>query len=140
MIPLSDYWLKQVTANAFPEMTYHVVSVILRDGRRFDQVVIDRGDITKVRGANEIPFSEDDIKQIISPYDKWLRLPIEWAPTVVDIPESGMGYTFVLIHLLDGRIFDALISSGFVTKVKGFSGIPFRADEIKCITTGKRFD
>ncbi len=140
MIQLSPTWLKQVEANAFPGMDYHIVSIVLRDGRRFDEVVIDQGYITKIAGREDIAFSEPDISEIISPYDKWLRLPTEWLRKAAEMPEHGMGYVFVSMQLHDGRSYDALINSGFITRVKGFADIPFSADDIKTIVVGKRFD
>ncbi len=134
MIKLSQKLLAKVMANASPEMDYHIVSVVLHDGSRFDDVVIDDGYITKVAGSEGVPFSESDIDEIIAPYDKWVRLPSQWATTLTDMPESGMGYTFVKICLNDEREFKALITSGFITKVQGHADIPFSAGEIKSIT------
>ncbi len=99
MIQLSQKWLKKLEANAFPEMDYHIVSIILRDGRRFDEVIVDQGCITKIAGQENITFSELDISEIITPYEKWLRLPIEWLKMAAELPEHGMGYVFVSIQL-----------------------------------------
>jgi len=52
-------------------MGYCVVSVVLKDGRRFDQVVIDSGYLARARGFKEIPFAESDIAQIFQTDDKW---------------------------------------------------------------------
>lgn len=52
-------------------MGYQVVSVTLNDGRRFEQVVIDSGFITRVRGSMDVPFSESDITEIKITHDKW---------------------------------------------------------------------
>ena len=52
-------------------MGYQVVSVILQDGRKFDQVVIVSEYITKVRGYKDIPFQESDIIEIKVTHDKW---------------------------------------------------------------------
>jgi len=48
-----------------------VVSVILQDGRRFDQTAVVEGIIAEIRGLDEIPFTEDQIAQIILTHDKW---------------------------------------------------------------------
>jgi hypothetical protein len=37
-------------------MGYQVVSIVLEDGRRFDQVAVVEGLIAEVRGHKEIPF------------------------------------------------------------------------------------
>jgi hypothetical protein len=52
-------------------MGYQVVSVILKDGRRFDQVAVVEGRMTQIRGLADIPYTEDQIEQIILTHDKW---------------------------------------------------------------------
>ena len=52
-------------------MGYQIVSVVLRDGTRYDQVVVDSGYITQIKGFKRIPFSEEDIQEIIVTHDKW---------------------------------------------------------------------
>ena len=52
-------------------MGYQVISVILNDGRKYDQVVVVEGRITEIRGRLDIPFTEDQISAIILTHDKW---------------------------------------------------------------------
>ena len=53
-------------------MGYQIVFVVLRDGRKFDQVVISESAvITRVRGYKDIPFSELEIKDIRVTHKKW---------------------------------------------------------------------
>lgn len=52
-------------------MGYQIVSIVLKDGRRFDQVVIVEGYVTQVRGFSDIPFVEDDVHEIVLTHDKW---------------------------------------------------------------------
>ena len=52
-------------------MGYQIATVVLKNGRRFDQVVIVEGLITKIRGRQGIPFTEDEIAEIILTHDKW---------------------------------------------------------------------
>jgi hypothetical protein len=52
-------------------MGYQIASVILKDGRRFDQVVIVGGYLTKIKDLKYIPFSEDAIAEIVVTHDKW---------------------------------------------------------------------
>ncbi len=59
-IQLSEKWAPVLLAQGETGMGYYVVSVILQDGRKFNQVVIDSGYITKVRGYKDIPFQESD--------------------------------------------------------------------------------
>ena len=61
------------TVKRLPEtgMGYTVVSVTLRDGRHFDQAVVDSGYLARVRGLAEVPFTEDDIAEITATHAKW---------------------------------------------------------------------
>lgn len=52
-------------------MGYTVVTIRLRDGREFKQVVIDSGYLARVRGLTDVPFTETDIAEIIPTHDKW---------------------------------------------------------------------
>jgi len=52
-------------------MGYQVVSVILKNGNRFDQVTVVEGQITQLRGRKDIPFTEDQIAEIVLTHDKW---------------------------------------------------------------------
>ena len=52
-------------------MGYQVVSVILKDGKRFDQAVVVEGRVTKIRGRKDIPFNADEIAKVILTHDKW---------------------------------------------------------------------
>jgi hypothetical protein len=44
---------------------------VLRDGRRYDQVVIEGGYITRIKDLAEIPFGEDQIAGIVVTHEKW---------------------------------------------------------------------
>jgi hypothetical protein len=52
-------------------MGYQIASIVLKDGKRFDRVVVVDGNVTRVRGVEGIPFSEDQIEQILVTHDKW---------------------------------------------------------------------
>jgi hypothetical protein len=71
MIALSQKWAAQITSQPETGMGYQIVSVILRNGKRFDQVIVDSGYITRIRGFNEIPFTADEIQEMIVTHDKW---------------------------------------------------------------------
>jgi len=71
MIELSAKWIAKLASEPETGMGYQVISVILRDGRRFDQVVVVEGKITEIRGLSDIPFTENQINQIILTHDKW---------------------------------------------------------------------
>jgi len=50
---------------------YQIVSVELKDGRYFDQVVVSEGCIIEVRGHREIPFSVDEVASISVNHNRW---------------------------------------------------------------------
>jgi hypothetical protein len=52
-------------------MGYQVASVFLQDGSRIDQVLIEGGYITRIRGRSDIPFEDSDIADIVVTHDKW---------------------------------------------------------------------
>ena len=52
-------------------MGYQIASIVLKDGSRFDQVVIVEGNITQIKDIKDIPFSEAEIADIIVTHDKW---------------------------------------------------------------------
>lgn len=71
MLKLSPKWARELMLTPETGMGYQVVTVALKDGRRFDQVVVVEGCITQIRGRADIPFAEDDILQIVVTHDKW---------------------------------------------------------------------
>jgi hypothetical protein len=50
---------------------YQVVSVELKDGRYFDQVVASEGCIIEVRGYQEIPFAPDEVVSVKVNHKHW---------------------------------------------------------------------
>jgi len=50
---------------------YQVVSLELKDGRVFEQVVISEGCIIEVRGHKEIPFTHDDVVSVHLNHKHW---------------------------------------------------------------------
>ena len=64
MLQLSDKWAPRLLAQPETGMGYQIASVILRDGKRFDQVMIVGGFITQVGDNKEIPFKEEQIVDI----------------------------------------------------------------------------
>ena len=71
MITLSAKWKSELVSKPETGMGYQVVSVILQDGRRFDQAAVVDGVISEIRGLGRIPFTEDQIAQIILTNEKW---------------------------------------------------------------------
>jgi hypothetical protein len=52
-------------------MGYWVVTAVLKDGRRYDQVIVNGGYLTQVKDHKDIPFTEPDIDHFIVTHDKW---------------------------------------------------------------------
>jgi hypothetical protein len=50
---------------------YQVVSVNLKDGRCFDQVVASEGCIIQVRGYEEIPFTPEEVISVSVNHRRW---------------------------------------------------------------------
>lgn len=50
---------------------YQIVSVELKDGRIFEQVVASEGCIIEVRGYQEIPFAADDVSSVKVNHKRW---------------------------------------------------------------------
>jgi hypothetical protein len=64
MLSLSNKWAPVLVAQPETGMGYQIASVVLRDGRQFDHVMIVGGIITEIAGSKEIPFAEDQIVEI----------------------------------------------------------------------------
>ena len=50
---------------------YQIVSVELKDGRCFDQVVVSEGCIIEVRAHAEIPFAVEEVASISVNHNRW---------------------------------------------------------------------
>lgn len=69
---LPEEWIQFLKRKPETGMGYQIVSVVLEDGRKFDQVVISESAlVTRVRGCKDIPFSEFEIKDIRVTHKKW---------------------------------------------------------------------
>ena len=71
MMKLSKKWCQHLVSQPETGMGYQVTSVILQDGRRYDQVLVDSGYITRIRNVEGIPFAESDIAEIVVTHEKW---------------------------------------------------------------------
>ena len=67
----SEAWVPTVKALPETGMGYTVVSITLKDGRKFDQAIINSGYLTQIRGRTDVPFSEADVAEIKATHDKW---------------------------------------------------------------------
>jgi hypothetical protein len=71
MIALTGKWAAELASKPETGMGYQVVTVVLKNGKRFDQVVVVQGQVSGMRGRKDIPFGEEDIAEIILTHDKW---------------------------------------------------------------------
>lgn len=71
VIPIPTESIRQLKTNEETGFGYHVVSVHLKDGRHFDQVVVSECCIIAVRGYDEVPFTEADVQWISVNHKKW---------------------------------------------------------------------
>ncbi len=71
MLQLSDKWGPKLVSQRETGMGYQVASITLKDGTRYDQALIEGGYVTRIRGLKTIPFSEDQIADIVVTHDKW---------------------------------------------------------------------
>jgi hypothetical protein len=50
---------------------YQVVSVNLKDGRTFGQVIVSEGCVIQVRGYGEVPFQQDEVASVQVNHRRW---------------------------------------------------------------------
>ncbi len=71
MIELPPKWIKWLVQQPETGMGYYVVTVVLKDGRSIERVVIDSGYISRIYGLDEIVFKVEDIERLVVTHDKW---------------------------------------------------------------------
>lgn len=71
MLALSSKWARELAGKPETGMGYQVVSVILKDGRRFDRALVVGGYITKIKDIEGVPFTDEQIDTIVVTHDKW---------------------------------------------------------------------
>jgi len=71
LVPISSEFVEQLKRATETGIGYQVVSVELKDGRTFDQVVTSEGCIIEVRGYKEIPFTPDDVASVSVNHKRW---------------------------------------------------------------------
>ena len=52
-------------------MGYHIVTVVLKDGRAYEQTVVVEGSITHIRFLKKVPFEGTDIAKVTVSHDRW---------------------------------------------------------------------
>jgi len=71
LVPIPNGFVDHLKGAEETGMGYQIVSVQLRDGRSFDQVVTSEGCIIEVRGHKEIPFSPEDVASVSVNHKHW---------------------------------------------------------------------
>jgi hypothetical protein len=69
-LALSNKWAPVLAAQRETGMGYQIASIFLKDGRKFDRVVIIGGFITSIDKSPEVPFADDDIDAIVATHDR----------------------------------------------------------------------
>jgi hypothetical protein len=64
MLALSDKWVPFLTSQPETGMGFQIATIVLHDGREFEDVVIDGASITRIGYSLNIPFVEADIEKI----------------------------------------------------------------------------
>jgi hypothetical protein len=67
----SGRWADTVRHLGETGLGYTVVSITLKDGRKFNQALIDTGHLCRIRGLFDVPFAEEDIVEIKQTNAKW---------------------------------------------------------------------
>ena len=70
MLTLSSKWANFFRRQPETGMGYTIVTVVLKDGRRFPRVAVTGGVIGSVEDETSIPFREDDIAEFVVTHDK----------------------------------------------------------------------
>ena len=70
MLRLSEKWIPALLSQPETGMSYQIATIVLHDGRLFERVVIVGGIISEIDGKKEIPFQEDEIREIIVTHAK----------------------------------------------------------------------
>ena len=71
LVPIPSRFVDQLKLAAETGIGYQIVSVVLKDGRSFDQVATSEGYIIDVRGYKEIPFAPDDVASLSVNHKDW---------------------------------------------------------------------
>jgi len=71
LVPISPENVNTLKQESETGPGYHVVSVELKDGRYFEQVVVSEGCVIEVRGHAEIPFEFREIVEMRLNHKIW---------------------------------------------------------------------
>lgn len=71
LVPIPREWAEYLRRHRETGPGYQVVSVQLRDGKCFDQVVTSEGCVIHVRGHMDVPFAPDDVASVSVNHNEW---------------------------------------------------------------------
>ena len=71
LYPIPQPCLDDLKRSEETSIGYQIISVELKDGTCFDQVVASEGCIIEVRGYKEIPFAPEQIASVIVNHKHW---------------------------------------------------------------------
>jgi hypothetical protein len=72
LVPIPSENARDLRQHKETGLGYQVVSVQLKDGRSFDQVVVSEGCVIAVRGyADEVPFRLDEVATVKVNHKRW---------------------------------------------------------------------
>jgi hypothetical protein len=77
LIPIPRELAEHLKRQSETGMGYQVVSVTLKNGQHFDQVVASEGFIIQVRGHKDVPFAPDEVAAVDVNHKRWnFRQPV----------------------------------------------------------------
>jgi hypothetical protein len=71
LYPIPEACLDHLKRGGETGFGYQVISVELKNGRCFDQVVASEGCIIEVRGYEVIPFAPEEVASVIVNHKRW---------------------------------------------------------------------
>jgi hypothetical protein len=71
LFTIPNEWVDHLRRQRETGLGYQVVSVNLKDGRRFDQVVASEGCVIQVRGYSDVPFKQDEVASVQVNHRRW---------------------------------------------------------------------
>lgn len=71
LVPIPKHLAEPLKQDVETGIGYQVISVELKNGRSFDQVLASEGCIIEVRKYKEIPFGSDDIASVKVTHKRW---------------------------------------------------------------------
>jgi hypothetical protein len=81
LVTLPNEWADCLRRHEQTGLGYQVVSVNLRDGRRFGQVVVSEGCVIQIRGHRDVPFTQDEVASVKVNHRRWnFRVADSGAP------------------------------------------------------------